>query len=66
MLDFNCGMKGVPTIDLMRDEVEVHYLHEGNFAEDMEDDVEMFTALPDALTEQQTAHAGSFKASAPP
>ena len=26
VLDFNCGVKGIPMVDLTKDEVEVHYL----------------------------------------
>ena len=67
MLDFTCGVEGVPTIDLMGDEVEVRLLsHEGNIAEDVEEDAEMSSALPDTSTEQGTAHAGSSTAPVPP
>ena len=67
MLDFNCGVKGVPTIDLTKDEVEVCYLpHQGNIAEDLEDDMEMPTAVPGPSTCQPTAHGGSSKTPAPP
>ena len=60
-------MEGVPTIDLTRDGVEVCYPpHKGNITEDMEVNVEMPAAQPDTLAEQQTAHAGSSKARAPP
>ena len=58
MLDFNCGVKGIPTINLTKDEVEVCYLpHKGNIAEDPEDDMEMPTAAPGPSTHKQTAHS---------
>ena len=67
MLNFNCEVKGVPTINLAKDEVEVHYLlHKGNIAEDPEDDMEMPTAVPGFLIHQQTALVGSSKTPAPP
>ena len=66
MLDFNCGVEGVPTIDLTKDEVEVHYLpHQGNIAEDPEDDIKMPTATPGPLTHQPIAHGGSSRSPAP-
>ena len=66
MLNFDYGVKSVPTIDLTKDEVEVRYLpHKGNIAEDPEDDMEMPTAVPGPLTHQPTAHAGSSKTPAP-
>ena len=35
MLDFSCGIEGIPTINLTKDEVEVHYLlQKGNIADD--------------------------------
>ena len=47
LLDFNCGVEGVSTINLTKDEVEVHYLpHKSNIAEDLEDDMEMLAAVP--------------------
>ena len=67
ILDFTCGVEGIPTIDLTRDEVEVHYpLHNGNITEDAENDTKMPTALPDTSAEQQTAPARLSKAPAPP
>ena len=51
MLNFYCGVEGVPTIDLSKDEIKVHYLlHKGNIAEDPEDDMEMPTAVPNPST----------------
>ena len=62
MLNFNCGVEGVPTIDLTKDEVKVHYPpYKGNIAEDPEDDMGMPTAVPGPLTCQPPAHAGSSK-----
>ena len=67
MLNFDCGVEGVPTINLTKDELEVCYpLHKGNIAEDPEDDMEMPTAVPGPLTHQPTTHAGSSKTPAPP
>ena len=67
MLDLNCGVKGIPMINLTKDEVQVHYLpHEGNIAEDPEDDMEMPTAVPGPSTHQPTAHGGSSKTPDPP
>ena len=67
MLNFDCGVEGVPTIDLTKDEVEVGYLlHKGNIAEDPEDDMGMPTAVPGPSTHQPTTHAGSSKTPAPP
>ena len=67
MLNFNCAVEGVPTIDLTKDEIEVHYLpHKGNIAEDQEDDMEMPTAMPNPSTHQPATHAGSSKTPAPP
>ena len=60
MLNFDCGVEGVPTIDLTQDEIEVCYLpHKGNIAEDPEDDMEMPTAVPNPLTHQPATHSGS-------
>ena len=67
MLNFDCGVEGVPTIDLTKDEIKVPYpLHKGNIAEDPEDDMEMPTAVSGPLTHQPTTHAGSLKTPAPP
>ena len=67
MPNFDCGVEGVPTIDLTIDEVEVCYLlHKHNIAEDPEDDMGMPTAVPVPSTGQPTAHAGSSKTPAPP
>ena len=67
MLDFNCGIKGIPMIDLTKDKIEVHYPpHQGNIADDPEDDVEMPTTVPGPSTHQRTAHGESSKTSALP
>ena len=67
MLNFDCGVKGVPTINLTKDEVEVRYLpHKGNIAEDPENDMEMSTAVPGPTTHQPTTHAGSSSSSCRP
>ena len=66
MLNFDCGVEGVPTIDLTKDEIEVHYPpHRGNIAEDLEDDMEMPTTVLNPWTHQPASHAGSSKTPAP-
>ena len=67
MLDFSCGVEGIPTIDLTTGEVEVCYLpHQGNIAEDPEDDIEMPTAVPGPSTRQPIAHGGLSQTQVPP
>ena len=67
MLDFSCGIEGVPTIDLTKDEVEMHYLLlKGNIADNPEDDIEMPTTAPGPLNCHQTIHGESFQDAAPP
>ena len=67
MLDFSCGIEGVPTIDLTKDEVEVHYpLLKSNIADDPEDDLEMPTIAPSPLNHHQIVHDESFPNAAPP
>ena len=67
MLNFDCGVEGVPTIDLTKDEIKVCYpQHKGNIAEDPEDDMEMPTAVLSPLTHQPAIHAGSSKTPASP
>ena len=42
MLDFSCGIKGVPTTDLTKDEAVVCYLQlKGNIADDPEESLEV-------------------------
>ena len=66
MQDFNCGAKGVPMVDLTKDEVEVCYLPlQGNIAEDLEEDMEMLTPAPGPSTCQLTIHDVSSKAPIP-
>ena len=59
MLDFSCGIKGVPTTDLTKDEVEVHYLP-------LKDNIEMPTTAPGLSNHHQTVHGESFQDTAPP
>ena len=67
MLDFSCGIEGIPTIDLTKGEVEVHYwLPKGNIAEDHEDNIGMPTTVPGSLNHHQTVHGESFQNAAPP
>ena len=67
MLNFNCGVEGVPTIDLTKDEIEVRYPpHKGNIAEDPEDDMEMSTAVSNPSTHQPATHCVSSKTPALP
>ena len=67
MLDFNCQVKTIPRIDLTKDEVEVRYLlHQGNIAENPENDIEMSTAVPGPSTHQPIAHGGLSKTPVPP
>ena len=47
MLDFNCGVKGIPMIDLTKDEVEVCYpLHQANIAPVPPADQQLFSPQP--------------------
>ena len=67
MLDFSCGIKGVQTIDLTKDVVEMHYpLLKGNIADDPEDDIEVPTTTPGSLNHHQTFCGESFQNAAPP
>ena len=67
MLDFSCGIKGVPTINLTKDQVEVHYLPlKGNIADDPEDNIEMPTTAPRPSNHHQTVCGESFQNAAPP
>ena len=66
MLNFDCGVEGVPTINLTKDEIEVCYLpHKGNTAEDLEDDMEMPTAVCNSSIYQPATHSVSLKTPAP-
>ena len=66
MLDFSCGIEGVPTINLTKDEIEVHYPLKGNIADDPEDDIEMPTTAPGPSNPHETVHGESFQNAAPP
>ena len=67
MLDFSCGIKGVPTINLTKDEDVVHYPPlKGNIADDPEDDLEMPTTAPGPSNHHQTVCDESFPNAAPP
>ena len=66
MLDLSCGIKGIPTIDLTKDEAVVHHPPlNGNIADDPEDDLEMPTTAPSPLNHHQTVHDESFQNAAP-
>ena len=66
MLDSNCGVEGVPMVDLTKDEVEVRYPPlQGNIAEDPED-LEMLDPAPGPSTCQPAVHDVSSKAPIPP
>ena len=63
MLDFSCGIEGVPTTDLTKDEVEMHYLPlKGNIAYDPE----MPATAPGPSNCHQTVRDDSFPNAAPP
>ena len=67
MLDFSCGIGGVPTINLTKDKVEVHYLPlKGNIADDPEDDLEMPTTALGPSNYHQTVRDESFLNAASP
>ena len=67
ILDFSCGIKGVPTIDLTKDKAVVHYLSlKTNIADDPEDDLEMPTTAPSPSNCHQTVHDESFPNAALP
>ena len=66
MLDFSCGIKRVPTINLTKDEAMVHYpLLKGNIADDPKDDLEMPTTAPSPSNHHQIVHDESFLNAAP-
>ena len=65
MLDFSCGIEGVPTINLTKDKDVVHYpLLKDNIADDPEDDIEMPTTAPGPLNCHQIVHDESFQSAA--
>ena len=66
MLDFNCGVKGIPMVNLTKDEVEVCYpLPQGNITEDLEEDIKMLAPAPGPSTHQPVIHDVSSKAPFP-
>ena len=63
MLDFSCGIKGIPTIDLTKDEPVVCYPPpKGNIA----DDPEVPTMAPGPSNCHQTVRDEPFQSAAPP
>ena len=61
VLDFRCGIKNVPTIDLAREEAVLHYLPpKGNIADDPEDNFEVPTTALGHSSHQQTVCDESF------
>ena len=67
MLDFSCGIKGVPTIDLTKDKAVVRYLLlKGNIADYPEDNLEMTTTAPGPSNHHQTVHEESSRSAVPP
>ena len=67
MLDFRCGIKNVPTINLTREEAVLCYPPlKGNIVDDPEDDLEVPTTALGDLSHQQTVHDESFLSVAPP
>ena len=67
MLDFSCGIEGVPTIDLTKNDAVVRYLLlKGNIADNPQDDLEVSNIAPGPLNCHQTVCNGSFRSVAPP
>ena len=67
MLDFSCGIEGIPTIDLTKDEAVVRNpLPKGNIPDNPEDNLEVPTTAPGPLNCHQTVHDKSFRNVAPP
>ena len=66
MLDFRCGIKNIPTIDLTGEEAVLCYpLPKGNISDDPEDDLEVPTTAPGPSNHQQTACDELFSSVAP-
>ena len=66
MLDFSCGIKGIPTINLTKDEPVVGYPPpKGNIADNLEDDLEVPTMAPGPSDCQQTVHDEPFQRADP-
>ena len=67
MLDFRCGIKNVPTIDLTREEAVLHYLPlKGNIADNSENALEVPTTALGYSIHQQTVCDESFLSVASP
>ena len=67
MLDFRCGIKDIPTIDLTKDKAVLCYLlPKGNIADDSEDDLQVPTTAPGPSNHQQTVCDESFLSVAHP
>ena len=67
MLDFSYGIKGIPTINLTKDEAMVHYLPlKGNIADDPEEDLEVLTTASGPLNHHQTVCDEPFWSAVPP
>ena len=66
MLDFSCGIKGIPSINLIKDEAVLCYLLlKGNIADDPGDHLEEPTTAPGPLNQQSVCDK-SFQSVAPP
>ena len=67
MLDFSCEIKGIPTMDLTKNEAVLRYPPlKGNIADNPEDDLEVPTTAPGPLNHQQTVLDESFQSVASP
>ena len=67
MLDFSCGIEGVPTMDLTKNEALVCYLPlKSNIGDDPEDDLEMPTTAPGPSNHHQTVCDKSSRSAACP
>ena len=67
MLDFICGIEGIPTINLTKDKAVVCYAPlKGNIADDPEDNLEMPTTASGPSNCYQTVHDESSQSAAPP
>ena len=66
MLDFRCGIKNIPTIDLTAEEAVLCYPSpKGNIADNPEDDLEVPTTALGHSSHQQTVCDESFLSVAP-
>ena len=67
MLAFSCRIKGIPTIDLTKNEAVLCYPPpKSNIADNPEDNLEASTTAPGPSNHQQTVHDESFPSVAPP